>query len=137
MHSQSKRQTSMFIPYYLEDDKIYIFLQKRGVGARNPNSVGAFGGGTEGGENNELALLREIKEELEYTPNKYELIGTYEDEYSISNYYVEKVNKNFTDKIIINEGEGGDWYEETEIIKLVNISTNTKNVINEIIKKFK
>ena len=126
----------MFIPYCFIKDELYVFLQKRNFGARNPNSLGAFGGGLENEENNEEALIREIKEELEYTPINYLLLGVFEDNYSISNYYTEKVNENFEENINIHEGKSSEWYKGKEVIKRDDISLNTKKVIKAMITKF-
>jgi 8-oxo-dGTP pyrophosphatase MutT (NUDIX family) len=97
----------MFVPYCFKKNNLYIFLQKRDSEARNPNSLGMFGGGLENEENNDEALIREINEELEYKPTDYLLLGVFEDDYSISNYYIEEVRENFEENITVCEGKGG------------------------------
>ncbi len=131
-----KRNCSMFIPYYFKDKNLYVFLQRRSENAqRNPNSLGGFGGGVEGKENNEQALLRELYEELEYIPKKYSILGVFETDYSVSNYYIEEVSENFEDNINVREGKYGEWHNIQEVVERNDVSLNTKKVINEIIKK--
>jgi len=130
-----KRHCSMLIPYYFKDGELYVFLQRRSADApRNPNSLGGFGGGLEGEENNEEALLREMQEELEYTPLNYSLLGTFETYHSVSNYYIEEVDKNFEKIITINEGKGGEWNKAKEAIERNDISPNTKKVVQNMLK---
>jgi len=125
----------MFIPYYLKDNELYVFLQRRNFDAKHPNSLGSFGGGLENEENNEKALIREISEELEYTPINYSLLGVFEDDYSISNYYIEEVKENFETSISIHEGKGGEWHLAKKVIGRDDISLNTNNVMQEMIVK--
>ena len=133
-----KRHNSMLIPYYFKDENLYVFLQRRSDDApRNPNILGGFGGGLEGNENNEEALLREMKEELEYSPKNHSLLGTFKTDHSVSNYYVEKVNENFKGSIVVNEGKGGEWHEAIEVIKRDDISPNTKKVVQTMILEVK
>lgn len=132
-----KRHNSMLIPYYFKDNYLYVFLQRRSADApRNPNSLGGFGGGLEGEENNEEALLREMQEELEYTPINYSLLGTFETYHSVSNYYIEEVNENFEENVTVHEGKGGEWHKAVEAIERNDISPNTKKVVENMIEKF-
>ncbi len=125
----------MLIPYRLEDNNLYVFLQRRSNDApRNPNILGGFGGGLEGEENNEEALLREMQEELEYKPKKYSLLGVFETDHSISNYYTEEVDKNFEKSIKVNEGKSGEWHNAKDVIGRNDISPNTRRVVQAIIK---
>lgn len=134
--NSEKRHTSTLIPYYFKDRELYVFLQRRSADApRNPNSLGGFGGGVEGEENNEEALLREMQEELEYTPINYSLLGTFETNHSISNYYIEEVNENFEKNVIVHEGKGGEWHKAINAIERNDISLNTKKVIEGMIAK--
>lgn len=134
--NSEKRHTSILIPYYFKDGELYVFLQRRSANApRNPNSLGGFGGGLEGEENNEEALLREMQEELEYTPVNYSLLGTFETYHSISNYYIEEVNENFEEIVTVHEGKGGEWHKAREVIARDDISPNTKKVIKTMMYK--
>jgi 8-oxo-dGTP pyrophosphatase MutT (NUDIX family) len=128
----------MLIPYYFKDRNLYVFLQRRSDDApRNPNILGGFGGGLEGQESNEEALLREIQEELEYIPHKHSLFGVFETDHSISNYYIEEVNENFEDNIVVHEGKWGEWHKAIDVIERDDISPNTKKVVNAMIGKLK
>lgn len=132
-----KRHNSMLIPYYFKDNYLYVFLQRRSADApRNPNILGGFGGGLEGDENNEEALLREMYEELEYTPVKYLLLGIFETDHSVSNYYIEEVKQSFEKNITVHEGKGGEWHEASKVIGRDDISPNTRRVVSSIISKF-
>ncbi|OGE83488.1 MAG: hypothetical protein A3B10_03705 [Candidatus Doudnabacteria bacterium RIFCSPLOWO2_01_FULL_44_21] len=129
-----KRRNSILIPYYFRDGNLHVFLQRRSHEApRNPNILGGFGGGLEGDENNEKTLLRELREELEYTPKKYSLLGVFETDHSISNYYIEKVSEDFENNIKIHEGTGGEWHRAQDVIERDDISPNTRRVITTMI----
>ncbi len=133
-----KRHNSMLIPYYFKENNLYVFLQRRSDDApRNPNILGGFGGGLEGDENNEDALIREMNEELEYTPKNYSLLGTFETDHSISNYYIEEVDENFENNVVVHEGKRGEWHEAIKVTERDDISPNTKRVVNSIILKFR
>lgn len=96
----------MLVPYYFKQNELFVFLQRRSADApRNPNILGAFGGGLEGDEDNEQALLREMQEELEYAPQNHELLGVFETDHSISSYYIEEVAENFEDLVTVHEGK--------------------------------
>lgn len=126
----------MLIPYYLKEGDLFVFLQRRSDDApRNPNILGGFGGGLEGEENNEEALMREMMEELEYIPKKFYLLGVFETDHSISNYYVEEVGEDFEKNIKVHEGKRGEWHKATEVITRDDISPNTKKVIEAMILK--
>lgn len=126
----------MLVPYYFKDNDLFVFLQRRSNDtSRNPNSLGAFGGGIEDEEGIEEGLLREVYEELRYKPTQYLFLGTFEDNYSISNYYIEKVNADFEEHIIVNEGVGGEWHKAVDAIERDDISFNTKRVLDMLIKK--
>jgi 8-oxo-dGTP pyrophosphatase MutT (NUDIX family) len=132
-----RRHNSMLIPYYFKEKDLFVFLQRRSEDApRNPNSLGGFGGGLEGEENNEEALIREMNEELEYTPKKYSLLGVFETDHSFSNYYTEEVNKDFEKNIVVHEGKYGEWHKAQDVVKRDDISPNTRKVVLEMIEKF-
>lgn len=132
MNILSKRKTVHLIPYYVENGECFVFLQKRSHDAeRNPNSISIFGGGVEGDETNEEALVREMKEELQYLPLQPILLGTYEDIYSISTYYTLKVPQDFESQIRIGEGQYGRFFTEKEILSERLISEASKKVLND------
>ncbi|MCX6716001.1 MAG: NUDIX domain-containing protein [Candidatus Taylorbacteria bacterium] len=132
-----KRHNSMLIPYRFKDGNLYVFLQRRSDDTpRNPDTLGGFGGGIEGEENNEEALLREMQEELEYTPKKHTLLGIFETDHSVSNYYIEEVNEDFEKGITVHEGKGGEWHKASAVIERKDISPNTRRVVRAILTQF-
>ena len=67
--NKDKRITAHLIPYKLNNGFFSFFLQKRSDNAeRNPGRFTIFGGGIEGKESPEQAMLREMMEELNFTP---------------------------------------------------------------------
>ncbi len=130
-----KRHNSMLIPYYIVEDVLSVFLQRRTADApRNPLMLGGFGGGLEDNENNEEALLREMQEELEYVPQNYSLLGVFETEHSVSNYYIEEVSPDFDKPISFHEGTG-EWHKASEVVERDDISPNTRKVILTLFEK--
>lgn len=60
------RIVSILIPYYLQDDKLFVLMQLRSLDAeRIPGYISFFGGGVDEGETPDQGLIREIKEELD------------------------------------------------------------------------
>lgn len=61
--NENKRKISALAPYKIENNEVFIYLQKRAKNAKiAPGLFGFFGGGREGDETKEEALLREIEE---------------------------------------------------------------------------
>lgn len=131
-----KQHVSTLIPYFFKDKNLYVFLHRRSDDApRNPNGLSGFGGGLEGDENYEQAMLREIKEELNYIPVNYSLLGTFEDDYSVVNYYIEEVDEDFEDKVTVLEGKHGEWHKALDVGERKDVSHNTKKVISAMLEK--
>lgn len=138
MENKSKRITAHLIPYIIIDDEFFFFLQKRSDNVeRHPGWFTIFGGGVELGETAEEAMLREIKEELNFIPNKYLYLGEYNDDYSISHYYISEVTNNFENNIKINEGDCGKFFSEREIMSEIKLTENNKNILRDLINKVK
>lgn len=132
MSSKEKRRTVHLVPYYIQDGTCFVFLQKRSNDAtRNPGSISIFGGGVEGNETNEDALSREMNEELNYTLGHFTLLGTYEDEHSISTYYFEEVSADFVSRIKIGEGEYGKFFTEEEVCNESLVSDSSRRVLKD------
>ena len=133
-----KKHGSSLIPYYFRDGNLYVFLQRRTDDApKYPDMLGGFGGGLESNENNEDALLREIKEELEYTPQKYLLLGIFETDHAIDSYYIEEVSEGFEKNITVREGKGGEWHKALSVIKQDDICPDTQKAVTAMVEKFK
>ncbi|MFT5360083.1 MAG: 8-oxo-dGTP pyrophosphatase MutT (NUDIX family) [Candidatus Paceibacteria bacterium] len=134
----NKKRGSLLIPYYFNNEDLYVFLQRRSDEAPlNPGTLGGFGGGLEENENNEEALVREIREELEYSPKDYLLLETLETDYSISNYYIEKVDEDFAKKITVNEGKQGEWHRAVTLSKRNDVIRNVKKAAQAMLEKLK
>jgi len=113
----TKREVSVLIPYYKENDKVFVFMQKRSKDAKRiPDYFGFFGGGLENGENPEDGLKREIKEELNIElTNMHKFFNKYEFYGSIVNVFSLEVDKDFKNKTEILEGQYGKFMSEEDI----------------------
>lgn len=112
-----KRRVSILIPYYVSEDGIRVFLQKRDKDAKRlPDYFGFFGGGIEEDESPESALKREIKEELgiEITDAKH--FSRYEFYGSVLDVFTLPVQSDFGVKITLGEGQFGKFFNEGEIL---------------------
>ncbi|MDD3006610.1 MAG: NUDIX hydrolase [Candidatus Pacebacteria bacterium] len=134
MENKNKRITAHLIPYKIIDGHFFIYLQKRSNDAeREPGWFTIFGGGVEGEESPETAMLREIKEELNFIPTSYSFLGKYSDNYSISHYYISEVYNDFEYEIKIGEGEYGKFFSEEEIENEHKLTENNKQIIKDLI----
>lgn len=106
---QKKRSVAVLVPYRWNKEKIEFFLQKRDRNAPvHPNVFSMFGGGIEGGEEPENALKREISEELEYTP-KAKYFSRFETHRAVFHVFIEEVDTDFKSRVVVHEGEYGDF----------------------------
>src|SRR3989344_4547835 len=113
---KSKRKVALLIPYLIDNDEVLVYLQKKAKDAvRLPDYFGFFGGGLEGKETPEEALGREIKEELDFAPEGYEFLGSY-DLGDRKSTFIMKVDDSFEDNITVLEGEYGKWFKEEEAL---------------------
>ena len=136
MQNLDKRITAHLIPYKINKEGFFVYLQKRsGTASRNPGWYTIFGGGFEGEEKPEQAMLREIKEELNFIPSDYFYLGEYNDDYSISYYYAVLVSNEFESDIKINEGEYGKFLSLDEMKSETKLSENNKRVLADLYKK--
>jgi len=135
---ENKRKASVLIPYKIENNKIFIFLQKRDGNAKIlPNCFSFFGGGIEKNESPEDALKREIKEELNLSLKNYQILGIYHptlNEPTLLNVYFTKVKNNFEDEITINEGEYGKFFSKKEAISEPTLINKNKIIIKDLYK---
>lgn len=112
---KEKRETSSFIPYKRVGNEFVFFLQKRDMNAkRAPGVFGMFGGGLDENETPEEALLREVQEELAYSPEEPRYFSRYENANTIFNVFIEEVNDDFESQIKIGEGEYGKFLTLSE-----------------------
>lgn len=111
-----KRDTAILIPYRVRGGEVEIYLQKRAKDAeRAPECFGFFGGGVETGESGEAALKREIKEEMGFGPEGYELFKKYEFDRGTFHVFELEVGADFESRVEIHEGEYGKFLKEKEV----------------------
>ncbi len=133
---EDKRRVSALVPYKVENDLIFVFLQKRAKDAKEaPGLFGFFGGGTEGNETPEEALLREIKEELDFVPEDFSHFGKYELPKKVMDLFIIKVNNDFESKIGVLEGEYGRWFSEQDFMNEKNLITGNLAILEELYQK--
>ena len=131
-----KSLTSAYIPFRETTRGIDFFLQRRSLDAKvRPDYFGSFGGGLEGSENYEDALVREIKEELDITinPSDTVFLGAFETPFHVQAVYYEKVAEDFEDTLTILEGQYGQFFTHKEILALENMTDDAKEVIAHLV----
>jgi 8-oxo-dGTP pyrophosphatase MutT (NUDIX family) len=103
----------------LENAAGEILLQLRDDNASipYPNCLGTFGGQIEQGEKPEQAIVREIREELEYDLEDFEYRGNYPfDGYDI--YMFRKVDPDFNlNDVVVKEGQGVVFISGMDLIE--------------------
>lgn len=130
LNQVSKRKVSILIPYYTENEKVLVFLQKRAPDAKRlPGFYGFFGGGIEIDESIEAGLEREIKEELGINISGYSHFAHYEFYGSIMDVFTIQVDKDFPNKIIVNEGEYGKFFSYGDVLVNQQIINQDKLVL--------
>lgn len=134
--TEAKRKISSLAPYKIENDSVFIFLQKRSKDAsRYPGLFGFFGGGAEENETPEETLSREIKEELNFIPQNLKHFGKYELPVTIMDLFVTKVDDDFEKEIEISEGEYGKWFSEDDFEKERQFITGDLRILEELYEK--
>ena len=135
MEEVEKRETADLIPYKIVDATIFVFLQKRDGNAKVlPNMFSFFGGKLEPGETHEQAMIREIKEELNFTPTQYKFLGTYNSSVNknfFMHMYYEQVEDNFEDIITVSEGECGKFLSEEEALDEPMLIESDKKILED------
>lgn len=130
-----KRNVSLLIPYNKKGKEVFVFLQKRSKDAKRlPDQFAFFGGGIENGESPQEALLREIKEEMDFVPEGYELLGFYEFENSLKHVFMLKVGDNFEKNIRIMEGDYGKYFSEKDFLDEPKLGDEDKAVLKDFYK---
>ena len=116
-----------FLPYRLNGQEISIFLQKRTADAPTfPGLFLTFGGGVEPGEDPHTALLRELKEELNYRPKHERYVKALESPNHCEYIHIEHVRDDFEETIEVMEGEYGIFFTEQELFAEPKIPQSLK-----------
>jgi len=136
---EDKRYVSVLIPYKVKDKKVFVFLQKRDNKAKVlPDCFSFFGGKIELGEKPEEALVREIKEELNFNLKEYLYLGQYTSDASILivlYVYFAKVDDDFENNVTILEGEYGKFFSENEMEKELKLINSDKKILKDLFGK--
>src|SRR3989338_10663485 len=136
---EDKRYVSVLIPYKVKDKKVFVFLQKRDNKAKVlPDCFSFFGGKIELGEKPEEALVREIKEELNFNLKEYLYLCQYTSDASILivlYVYFSKVDDDFENNVTILEGEYGKFFSENEMEKELKLINSDKKILKDLFGK--
>lgn len=128
-----KRESSGFVPYRRLGDDIVFFIQKRDKDAlRNPDMFGVFGGGFEDNEDAHAALMREVREELNYVPENPQYFSRYETANNIMHIFMEEVGDDFESKIKVDEGEYGIFLNLNEVLAEPKVTLSTQQFVRHI-----
>ena len=131
----NKRKISILIPIKKTRAGLMLFMQRRSADMKVlPNHFGFWGGGAEGDENPEEALVREIKEELGININldEVEFFNRYEFLKSIKHIYLYEPPEDWESRQVIGEGDYGKWFFSKEALAKADIILEDKVVINDL-----
>ena len=94
---------------------------------------GIFGGHIEAGESPEMALFREILEELDYQPRNVRFFRKYEYMDCEQHIFIGEVDENFEAEINVLEGEYGVFLSESQL-KGEKVIEFDKVVFNDVFR---
>ncbi len=115
---ENKRRGTVLIPYRKRGNEYEFYLQMRDHNVpRSAGKFAMFGGGIEEGESLEQGLLRELQEELEYTPRKHQYWSHFEDSRLMNEVFIEEVGTDFESGVIVHEGEYGKFVTVAEAVE--------------------
>ena len=110
-------------------------MQKRARDQKEPGFFGFFGGGAAENETPEEALIREIKEELDFIPENFKHFGEYNLPNIIMDLFVLKVGDDFEKRIKISEGDYGKWFSEQDFLNEKEFITGDLAILEELYQK--
>lgn len=124
-----------FIPYRKIEGEWAFFLQKRGPTFRIlANMFSTFGGRVEEAETSEEACVREVMEELQYTPKAMQYFSHYESASAVLDVFIEEVGEDFESRVTVCEGEYGTFKTVSDIRSDITVSPLTRLIALEIAK---
>jgi 8-oxo-dGTP pyrophosphatase MutT (NUDIX family) len=91
-----------------------------------------FGGGLEGKETPEAAVMREAVEELEYKPKNPTYFSRYEGAFGIAHVFIEEVGGDFEEAVTVHEGEYGKFLTLAEVDGMSNVYPETRFMVKEL-----
>lgn len=128
-----KREAAGFVPYRKCGADFEFFLQRRSKDARkNPDMLGVFGGGLEENETPEQALVREIREELNYTPANPIYFSKYEHATNIIYLFIEEVSHNFDSSVTVCEGQYGAFFSAAQLRRLPDLTRTARVAVEQV-----
>jgi 8-oxo-dGTP pyrophosphatase MutT (NUDIX family) len=138
MQSGEKRVIATLIPYRKENGVLSFYLQRRDKDAKRlPDMFGLFGGGLDKGESSEAAVVREIKEELDFKLEGHIFFNRYEFLSSINSVFLLEVGHDFESKVTVLEGQYGKFFSETEAENESLLSDTNKLILKQTAKFIK
>lgn len=121
----------MEVKIMLVNKKNEILLQLRGQNQINAGKWTLWGGHVEKGESPEEAIIRELKEEINFELKEFKKIYETIDEKNVKRiWYIGPINKNILD-LHLNEGEEMRFYSYKKI-KSLDLTKNIKMILNKI-----
>lgn len=128
-----KKRAASLIPYRKIGDSFFVFLQRRTTDAPSwPDYLGFFGGKIEEGEKMEEAFLREVKEELNYIPQRAVFWGTFDFGDKFVSIFIEQVDELFENKVEVLEGQYGRFYTNADIQNEKKMSLAHRKVLAQL-----
>ena len=108
---KEKRKVAGFVPFRKkESGEFEFFMQMRDENAPvHSNMFSLFGGGVEPGEDLLTAVIRETKEELEYSPQKLVYLSDFVTLNATFSIFIEEVGADFESSIEVREGRYGSF----------------------------
>jgi len=112
----------------ISNGKVLLQLRDNSPWLDYPNHWGTFGGQIELGETPEEAIVREIKEELNYNLQDFKFLGNYSFQ-GYDQFVFYKIDDSLRlENLKITEGQGGRFFSREEI-KKVKCAFNCREIV--------
>lgn len=113
-------------------NKFLLQLRDANIAIPYPNTWSLFGGGVDDGENFNEALIRELEEELSWSPNEVVFLNKSKNKKVNCNINYYLVHCPIPEKnLVLGEGQAMRWFTHEEISGLSNIPEGVLTVINK------